>query len=508
MGVDVLNGFDVGTDLPSTPNLDGLRESGVTFTNVWAAPVCGASRASLLSGKHGVNNGFATVTGVLSPDHTSFFNELKEKSSGAYVASAVGKWHIGAREDYQHPFSHGADDFMGITLSEVTDYFNWEKIENGSASMVSTYATSYFTDYAVNWINSQTKPWVMWLGHVAPHIPNHSPPEGMYTQNSLGSPGERYLAMIESLDFEIGRLMDAMTTDVLENTLIIFIGDNGTPKSKLQAYPDGHGKFTIYEGGIRVPMIISGSGVSRMGVKESALINESDLYATIVDMAMGAPTYQGGIYNSLSFAHMLTGEAGTQRKYNYMQVDEGGNNVDADVFTVRNEKYKMIQIVNGAQEFYDLSVDPYEFDNLLEGNLTAEQSEAKADLELEGEAIRNGWSCRDLIKNGNETGIDCGGGCGECTAGVAMPGIIQLAATPKTKWISGQLIIEFKDNLQFSEWIIQLYNIAGELIPISPVFKGNQALINMREMPQGIYVTGVTHALSQERLTNKILNSK
>ena len=60
MGVDVLNGYDIGTHLPSTPNLDELRASGVTFTNVWAAPVCSATRASLLTGKYGVNNGVNT----------------------------------------------------------------------------------------------------------------------------------------------------------------------------------------------------------------------------------------------------------------------------------------------------------------------------------------------------------------------------------------------------------------------------------------------------------------
>ena len=81
MGVDALNGFDIGTHLPSTPNLDELRASGVTFTNVWSAPVCSATRASLLTGKYGVNNGVNTIPGVLSTEHKSIFKELQEQSN-------------------------------------------------------------------------------------------------------------------------------------------------------------------------------------------------------------------------------------------------------------------------------------------------------------------------------------------------------------------------------------------------------------------------------------------
>ncbi len=123
MGADMTPGYGIGTRLPTTPHLDELRQTGLTFTNTWATPVCAASRATMMTGKHGVNNGVPSVPGTLDTVHTSIFKQLKNQTNDAYQTCLVGKWHLGNVNDYDHPNDHGVDDFMGVMSSGVTDYY-------------------------------------------------------------------------------------------------------------------------------------------------------------------------------------------------------------------------------------------------------------------------------------------------------------------------------------------------------------------------------------------------
>lgn len=379
MGVDALSGYKLGTLNAHTPHLDHLMASGVTFTNVWAAPVCSASRASLLTGKYGINNGVNSVPGILSTAHKSVFKEIKEQSNGAYKTCLVGKWHLSKRRDYKHPIEHGVDDFMGIMDAGVSDYYNWDKIENGKIEKCTTYATSYFTDYAIKWINKQESPWFMWLAHVAPHTPFHMPPKETYsTENTYGNSG-KYRAMIESLDYEIGRLIKNIPDDVLENTIIIFLGDNGTPGRIISGFPTRRGKQTIYQGGINVPLFVSGKGVNRTNETEDALINISDFYATFSQFVNPLAFPSGKANDGISFKHLLSDSAGVERSYNYMAM--GSNRrVPYDMFAVRNQQYKLMDLGNENYEFYDLTTDKFESNDLLKGVLNDEQKVAKSEL--------------------------------------------------------------------------------------------------------------------------------
>ena len=387
MGVDALAGFDIGTHLPSTPNLDKLRNSGVTFTNVWSAPVCAATRASLISGKYGTHNGVNTIPGVLGTEHKSIFTEIREQSNGLYKSCVAGKWHISGPNDFNHPYDHGVDDFMGILKAGVEDYYKWVKVENGTPDTCHEYVSTYFTDYATNWIKQQTQPWFMWLSHVSPHAPFHVPPPEMYTLNGLDANARKYMAMIESLDYEIGRLLDSIPDNVLENTVVIFLGDNGTPGRFIEGFPTGRGKQTIYQGGINVPLIISGKGVSRVDEKEDALINVSDFYVTLAQIINPEAFPSGNIFDSYSFKHLLDSSSATKRVYNYMEL--GANNkIPYDMYTTRDAQYKLLDLGNGSYEFYDLSIDTFELNKLLDGDLSEQQANAKEVLFNEMNAIR------------------------------------------------------------------------------------------------------------------------
>jgi len=410
-GVDAMNGYHPGTVPRTTPTLDSLMSAGITFENVWATPICTPTRSTVMSGKFGVKTGALGVPGHLDTSNVSVFRELAARSSNQYADAVIGKWHISSPTDPQHPAQHGLDQYDGFLNGAVSDSFVWNRTENGVTVVDSTYITTALTDAAISWVNGQTQPWFLWLAHAAPHSPFHEPPADLFSVSPTGNDFRKYIAMVEALDHETNRLFNAISDSVLNNTVVIFIGDNGTPQTILRDYPVGHGKGTLYQGGVRVPMIISGAGVTRQGEREPALIQVTDLYATIIELA--GHNLPGGLYNSLSFDHLLTGSPGATRDYNYTDVSDG---VSASNYTIRTPQYKLIDYTDGTQEFFDLINDSLEFNELITSTgLTPAQQAIKADLEAEALQIRTDWSCRDHIRNGDEDDIDCGGSfCAPC----------------------------------------------------------------------------------------------
>lgn len=395
LGIDVSNGYQTNALMPVTPELDALRASGVTFKNAWTPPKCSPSRATIMSGNYGIKTGVTGTPGNLPTSFTSVFKALNTQTSNTYADAYIGKWHMSSPVDYDDPAAHGIDHFEGFFHSNVDDYYAWEKITNGVASDETDYLTSHLTDASIDWIGNQTTPWFLWLAHGAPHSPFHEPPANLYTSTPIGNNVRKYIAAIEAMDTEIGRLFDNIPADVLANTLIIFLGDNGTPGGVIQNYASNHGKSTLYQGGVNVPLIVSGAGVTRTNEEETALVQATDIYATILDAASGAPP--GGIYNSLSFHPMLSSTSFSSRTYSYTELD--------DDYAIRNSQYKLIEFDDCSQEFYDVTIDDLEENNLI-NSLTPAQLAIKEELENEATRIRGWWSCQDLILNGNESTVD------------------------------------------------------------------------------------------------------
>lgn len=271
LGTDALNGYETTALRPITPVLDGLRADGLTFLNAWAAPKCTPSRGAILSGKYGVKTGVTGTPGNLDPtQHVSLFRALASQTGNAYADALIGKWHLSSPQDVSQISAHGVDYFAGFLNAMVGDYFDWTEIElDGSTTPVTDYATSHFTDRALSWINARSQPWFLTLSHAAPHSPFHEPPAALLnTPYSDASNRHKFVAAVEAMDTEIGRLLDGIPTAVLNNTLIIFLGDNGSPNGVLEVFPRQHGKNSIYEGGVNVPLIVAGAGVSRSGETE------------------------------------------------------------------------------------------------------------------------------------------------------------------------------------------------------------------------------------------------
>ena len=286
----------------------------------------------------------------------------------------LGKWHLGGgNSSATHPNDSGFDYYAG-NLGNVGDYFDWTLTVNGQQSQSREYHTSKITDLAIDWINSQNQPWFAWLAYSAPHSPFHLPPENLLSNNSLtgssadinANPRDYYLAAIEAMDTEIGRLLSSMSAEARANTVILFIGDNGTPRGVLDTsvYQASHNKGSLYQGGIQVPMLVSGKGVDRTGQRESALVNSTDFYATIGQLA-GIDTEQ--IYDSYSFKDLLSQSASVShspRAENYSEFESS----DVTGWTVRSNNLKLINYDDDTQELFDLSDDRDENSDLSTNN--------------------------------------------------------------------------------------------------------------------------------------------
>lgn len=421
LGVDPLNGYHEADLKAVTPTLDSLRAAGITFTNAAASPVCSPTRAAIMSGQYGVKNGVLGVPGDLADSDNTIFKNLAAQTGNAYADALIGKWHLTNPLQADDPPTYGPDTYDGFLRGGVDDFYAWSRIQNGTAALSTEYVTTALTNSALGWIEEQAQPWFLWLAHAAPHSPYHVPPEGMYSIGNTGNNARKYIAMIEALDFEVGRMLSTLGEEVRDNTLVIFVGDNGTPNNVMQDYPNGHGKATLYQGGVRVPLIVTGKGVTRIGEREDAMVHVTDIHATILEAA--GTQVQGGLLNSLSFYHLLSDETEAQatRAYNYVEV-QTNMNASSSGWAIRDAQYKLVTFDSGTQEFYDLIADSLEVNNLLPASLTADQEVVKADLEAEAAVVRSGWSCRDHILNGAETGIDCGpAACGACTTSSTSP---------------------------------------------------------------------------------------
>ena len=379
-GVDAnsLYNSTAGATAP-TPNINALAASGVRFTNAYSCPVCSPARACMITGRLGFRSGVGEVVSVASgnslTDSELTLPEVITQNSGLGIQSACfGKWHLTAGNPTavaNGPNTIGRwPHYAGCTAGEVASYTSWTKTINGSTSTVTTYATTDVVNDAVFWINARTaanQKWVAWVAFNAPHSPFHIPPTTLHTYGTPATNTLKYRAAVQAMDTEIGRLLlsvNAATTD------IIFIGDNGTPGQVIQApYNSTHAKDSLYEGGIRVPLIVKGPSVVSGGRINSSLVHAVDLFSTMLELA-AVPLPTSVTLDSRSLKPILANTANTSRSRLYIdQFDTNAATTGGRV--LRDDRYKIIRLNTGSDEFYDLLVDPAETTNLLASGIGA-----------------------------------------------------------------------------------------------------------------------------------------
>lgn len=385
LGLDATPGYDIGQVKPTMPTLESLINSGIRFNNVWSNPTCTPTRGTILTGKYGFKTQVTTVDDVMPTSETSIQSYLNSNGASNYSSAVIGKWHLS--KNANHPNLMGIDYYAGSISGGVQSYWNWNLTVNGQTNTSTEYTTTKFTDLAIDWIQEQSNPWFMWLAYNAPHTPFHLPSNELHSQGNLptdeasidANPLPYYMAMLEAMDSEMDRLLSSLTEEELNNTIIIFIGDNGTPNEVVQEFSQRRAKGSVYRGGVNVPMIISGKNVTRINESENALINTTDLFATIANLA-GITINQ--INDSKDFSPLLT-DTNSENTRDYIFAQAGKSTSSSDD-AIRNQTHKYILFEDGSEALFDLSVDPMENIDLLSGyQLPLSETAEKMKIELE-----------------------------------------------------------------------------------------------------------------------------
>ncbi len=222
MGLDATPGYQIGTTKPTMPNLQQLMQTGITYTNVWSNPTCSPTRATIITGKYGIKTGVLTANDVLNTSETTLQKYIDTNLNSEYSSAIIGKWYLSNNKT--HPESVGIEYYAGFIPGTLPDYWNWDLTENGSTTKSSIYNTTAYTNIAINWVEKQTKPWFLWLAYNAPHTPFHLPPTELHSQGNLptdqasinNNPLPYYLASLEAMDTEFGRLLSSLSSEERE----------------------------------------------------------------------------------------------------------------------------------------------------------------------------------------------------------------------------------------------------------------------------------------------------
>ncbi|WP_164111667.1 MULTISPECIES: sulfatase [Sphingobacterium] len=281
----------------TTPNIDQLASNGIRFTDFYVpAPVCTPSRAGLMTGQYPKRNDLHE--GVicpysengLSPEAYTIAEMLKDNG---YETSCIGKWHLGHKEEFM-PNNQGFDEFYGVPYSNDMDrhyyghnnfqspplpfYRNKEVLESGPDQ---DYLTQRYTEEAVRQIRNRgaDRPFFMYIAHNMPHTPLHASPE-FRGKSELGLYGD----VIMELDWSVGEIVKTLKEEgIYDNTIFIFTSDNGPKKGS--ALPLRGMKAQTWEGGQRVPGIITWPAKIPEGIVNDQMVSTLDLFPTLAKIA-------------------------------------------------------------------------------------------------------------------------------------------------------------------------------------------------------------------------------
>ena len=342
IGVANIAPYGIGAAPPPTPHIDHLARQGVLFRNAWSNPLCSPTRACIQTGRHcfrtGVGTNINSFWGQPLADDETTLPELFP-----HVPSAVlGKWHLGRPNDPASVNRHGYQHFQGTLLGFPPSYYLWPYTQNGKTSVAMHYAPSTNIDDAVRWIESQTGDWFACVALNSAHTPFHNPPPDLHTYRLTGSHQtdlNQYKAAIQAADTELGRLLDVVN---LDEATIVLVSDNGTHTDVIEPpFDPQHSKYTVYQGGVWVPLIIAGRSVAAGGREVAALVHVTDLFATIADL-MGAPQTTGADSVSL-VPYLQNPRTPPLRLTNFCEVFgmtvEGPVNARA----MRDQRFKLLQ---------------------------------------------------------------------------------------------------------------------------------------------------------------------
>ncbi len=370
-----------------TPALDRLAASGVRFTDAYAnSAVCTATRVGLITGRYqyrlpiGLEEPLANRANIGLPPTQPTLPSLLAKAG--YRTSLIGKWHLGSLPEFD-PLKSGYQKFWGIRSGGV-DYYT-HATTNGKPDLwdgptpieKAGYLTDLLADRAIEEIREASAggaPWFMSLHFTAPHWPWEGPDDAAESARLAKSKNPQaifhfdggsaaiYAAMVRRLDYQVGRVLEALRAARVEDeTIVVFTSDNGGERFS-DTWPFSGRKTELLEGGLRIPAIVRWPGVTRAGATSNAQIISMDWLPTFVAAAGSAPDPRYPT-DGVDIAPALGGAALPERSLFWRYKGHGQR-------AVRRGRLKYLRI--GSNEFlFDVVADPLERANLKDRDAAA-----------------------------------------------------------------------------------------------------------------------------------------
>lgn len=373
-----------GSDYYETPNIDKLAQQGVRFTDAYAAcTVCSPSRASIMTGQyparlhitdwisgHKFPDAKLRVprwTKKLSPTIPNLAQTLKAQG---YATASIGKWHLGP----DFPDKQGFDiNIGGCEVGRPTTYFSPYNIQNLPNGPEGEFLTDREVAETIKFIKAnRERPFFVYLAHYAVHTPLGAKEEVIQKyrdkRKQKRSPRHntpRYAALIESIDDGIGAIRSTLDTlDLNDNTVIIFTSDNGGLLKVTSNAPLRDGKGSVYEGGVRVPLIIHWPGVAQSGTICQTPVCGIDFFPTLLDFFKLDHDSSSPI-DGVSLLPLVSGKGELNRNTLYWHYPHYHTEGATPYGAIRDGYYRLIEFYEDSRiELYNLETDPGEKINL------------------------------------------------------------------------------------------------------------------------------------------------
>jgi arylsulfatase A-like enzyme len=388
-------GFNGCKDIP-TPNIDSIAYNGAHIVNGYVSfPVCGPSRAGFITGRYQDRFGF-TTNPTIDPTNDIAGLPLDEKTIAevlhkeGYKSAIVGKWHLGTHPNF-HPLKRGFDYFYGFlsgghnyfmnqltieNLENVKSKWAWYKTklrENHKTLEFEDYKTDYLTDElseaGLRFINKQAEnnqSFFLFLAYNAPHTPMHATEKYLSRFPDIEDKKRKtYAAMVSAVDDGVGNVLRTLKDNgIEENTLIVFLSDNGGAHNNAsQNTPLRGTKGSVYEGGLRVPFAMQWKGVIPANTSYEESVSSLDIMASIVDI-LDIKTNPKKPLDGVNIIPYLTGKKkGAPHEYLFWRKWE------QNAMAAINADYKLLKVKKNAEtEFYNLKKDVSEKENIKGSN--------------------------------------------------------------------------------------------------------------------------------------------
>ena len=390
----------MGSRYYETPNLDRLASQGVVFTNAYSnGPNCAPTRASLLSGQYTPRHGVYTVGTsergrsrqrkiIPTRNKTTLASRIvtlaEALKPAGYTSASMGKWHMG-NDPELGPIGQGFDlNVGGYEAGHPRSYFSPYRNPELPDGPRGEYLTDRLTDEAIKFIEAnRAGPFFLYLPHYAVHTPLQAKEQlvAKYKnkQPHNGQSNPEYAAMIESMDTGIGRILDKLDElSLTQKTIVIFFSDNGGVRNITSMEPLRGGKGMLYEGGIRVPLIIRWPGRTKPATTCDEPVMGIDFYPTLVEMA-GAHLPENQTIDGQSLLPLLDRKKSLDRDALYWHFPaylQGRAKGARDPYfrtrpggVIRRGDWKLIEYFeDGDLELYNLKNDISERHNLADSH--------------------------------------------------------------------------------------------------------------------------------------------